>query len=643
MGFGDSFASAYNAVSGARDRDRAARLAEKNSQTTQAFAVLGAIQASNERLDRLRADTDSAYGQYSDIMSKMSLAKLDMDNKRGIDPDSYKAAETEYQRLGAASKFLENRLAYLHTTQDRIGDQTDQLNGMLSSFSILQDLNQVKGSIQNLQPQQGQIPSQMGAVQAANAPQSGSPSLFGTPGQAGFARAPVIDKSSNGSSVEEKMSLRASLIGVKDALIGAYPSIAPDGYKGPAGEPNIPGVTPQPQAQPQADGQAPAAPAQSAQKPNALLGFVQSVTTVPSEALPDGTVVVHAKTAIEAQEARNAIAQAQQARGIATPLKVKVEDPQTEATAAAQVNQVKSKEEGRVAMAEISPNLAALQRAGITLTQLEDGSPSFTDPEGNPPSFINVMKLNQDRNAAIADEDPETQDELNTAVNSVAPEGSSQHDAATVLKAIADSSKKNHVVAVAAARDLGNSITAYAEDLLAHGDLLQAKDSNSIVKAPGGTVYRQGDDLPNSYVVNIFGRDPENAIKILNSVNAISAAAGVEPGTSVPSMKMPSPGEAVLSYIETRGGAASVKDGHKAGGKDDFGKLIGHIRSTFSGDIDFMSQEDSKSVIAVLDGRAMDKRERESLAALIHPSLYSLFLKRVPESRPMRDSNLGGH
>lgn len=578
MGFGDSFANVYNAVSGARQRDEALQVQKKSNELEQTFRVLGAVQANNERLDRIQADRDALLQSHAQMFTNMQAAQMQMSRAKDISPEDYASAQLIFNAAADGYKRVTDRLEYLTSAQDRIRNDGDQLSSFLNRFSVISDIPSVQQSIQqvNQQSQQSPVPVGMQAVQAISKPQQGGqayPQAYPTQ----FDAAPQ----------------------------GAAPQVQA------AQQPNIPGVTGQPAA-PQAGPATPAAAQAGApnSRDEAVLNLIKKSIPYPAELGPNGGVVIKAKTAIEAEDARKKLADLQTGLQFSSPLPVTVEDPQSELAAKTQLDAAQNKLAGEAATREVSPSNSALNKVGIVLSKDENGGPRFTDPAGNAPSFINTIKLEQDR----AEED----DEEDRA--GIAPEGANQRDAAVAMKLIARSASENPAVAQAAVRDLGMSIEAYARDLASHGDLTVDRGGGVGVTALG-IPFASGKDKPNSYVVNLFGTDPESATEFAMSITSLTRDSGTGPGEALPSLRLPTAEEAVFQWRVPVGRgerplkneAISVKDGVSS----DERKLIGYL-SSLAGDDGYLDEATSRKVVELA---RLSKRVPKAWKSVIHPKV----------------------
>lgn len=399
---------------------------------------------------------------------------------------------------------------------------------------------------------------------------------------------------------------------------------APKGGGAPAqttGVPDVPGLA---QLRPETQTTGPTMDAQQAQNNPLAFGldFIKRHVS-PKAVIENGQVVIHGATTDEARQLDRTLQEVKGMMPLPVPaIVVDDEGEQNRAAvredrqAMAQERQAKSADfEAKNALSTAEP---ALRDVGVAMAQDQTGATRLSGPGGAAASLVDLV--------------PDPKDPTKTMV-----QGASQEKAAIALSAAADSAEKNPQAAKLVVRDMGQGIRAYVEDLASHGD-----------------VQRRG--RTNDFVVNLFGRDPDQAQKVMEAINRISKAAKSK--DPLPNLVLPDAGAATFQYSQygntaqrapSEGGereTASGMSGEEVQFRNDTEKLLGFLKGSIDSRLGTLNPLDSRRVIAAFEhpggymlshfkgeGSAKERALKTRLMELINPAQRGQLedaIRRIP-------------
>jgi hypothetical protein len=394
------------------------------------------------------------------------------------------------------------------------------------------------------------------------------------------------------------------------------------GTKAPTGQSAPSQSAPPPQDTSPVASNAPIMTAQQAQQnPTAFgLDFVQRHVAAKAKTDETGQIVIHEDGQDAASERMLQIQQMKRDNPLMPNVQV-IDDQQLEnrkaqiedRQAMAKDRQAKSADfQARDALTTAEPEL---RNVGVATMTGQDGKTHLVGPGGAAPSLVELTTDPKDPTKQMV-------------------QGASQEGAARALGAVADSAEKDPEAAKLVIRDMGQGIRAYVEDLASHGD-----------------VQRRG--RTNDYVVNLFGRDPDEAQKIMESIGRISKAAKSK--DTLPNLVLPDPGAATFQYSQyattnqrapTSGGRASASgmSDEVAGSKNDVEKLLGFLDAAVDPKLGTLNPLDSRRVIAAFEhpggymlghfkGEGRDRVLKSRLMDLINPAQRAQLedaIRRIP-------------
>jgi hypothetical protein len=349
----------------------------------------------------------------------------------------------------------------------------------------------------------------------------------------------------------------------------------------------------------------------------------------PGATIENGQIVIHAATTDDARRLDRTLQEVKASLPFTTSATV-IDDEGVQNRAAQREDRqaMAKKREMDVSEFEAKDALSTaepkLRDVGIAVTQDQSGATRLAGPGGAGASLVEMT--------------PDPKDPTKMTV-----QGASQEKAADALEAAAESAGKNPQAAKAVVRDLGQGINAYVEDLASHGD-----------------VQRKG--RTNEYVVNLFGRDPDQAQRIMGAINDIAAKAKTK---DLPKLVLPDPGAAVFQYSqyattnqrrppegEGRATASGMTD-EGQGPRNDVEKLLSYLNAFAqpTGALNpksvneaTLSPQDSRRVVSAFDhpggynllhfkGEGKDRLLKSRLMELIHPSQRGALedaIRRIP-------------
>jgi hypothetical protein len=344
-----------------------------------------------------------------------------------------------------------------------------------------------------------------------------------------------------------------------------------------------------PQDQPAAPAPAPDAGPQAAPDNSFTLKYVQDKVSKKAS-IENGQVTIHADSNEEAAQLDRAL-QNERAKneGVIDLGNVTVVSDEAISNRQAlreEQQAIARKREAEAAANETSKGIDAstplLQGVGATVMKDQEGGSHIVGPNGAPAGLYEIANV----------PDPEDKTKMVQQVT-----GASQEKAANVISSLADSANPDSARAVI--RDMGQGIKEYVLDLASHKDLEPTGKSNE-------------------FRLNLFGRDPDNALKIAMGLSKLSATA--KSSGVLPKIIIPGPGEATYQFTQyangvrkTEGaGDSRVKEGNlgfpdKGTGRvsegvgnyhNDAAKLIGHLSQYVDRTTGKLSEKDSWGVVS---------------------------------------------